>query len=185
MKKNFTIDPIPYLKETRRKNKKKYTTFLKGLIRRKVRGLDNFAIALHKDAFKKIDCLECANCCKTMSPTYTKTDVKRISAHIGMGYKEYFDKYLYTDDTGDILNKKTPCHFLKADNKCSIYPVRPKDCSGFPHTNLRDFKLFISGTHIQNISYCPATMHIVDKMYKVIIEKGKRNLSAEDVKLKV
>jgi len=41
--------------------------------------------------------------------------------------------------------------------------------------------LYISGTHIQNISYCPATMHIVEKMHDAIIEKGKRNVSAKDV----
>jgi len=147
---------------------------------RKVRGMDSLAAALHKKAFQRIDCLDCANCCKTMSPTYTKVDVKRIAKHVGMTYKEYFDKYLYVDESGDIMNKKTPCQFLKKDNKCAIYPVRPKDCSGFPHTQLKDFKLFITGTHKQNIEYCPITLNIVERMHEIIIEKGKTNLSAKD-----
>lgn len=175
-------DPIKYMKAAYRRNGKKYTTFLRGLIRRKVRGVDSATVALHKKAFKTIDCLDCANCCKTMSPTYTKADVKRISKHLGMSFQQYYDKYLYKDETGDFMNKSVPCQFLRKDNKCSIYAVRPADCSGFPHTQKRDFKLFISQTHIQNIEYCPATMYIVENMYDLIIEKDKRNLTAKDVK---
>jgi Fe-S-cluster containining protein len=176
-------EPIKYLRSTYKKKGKKYTTFLRGLMIRKTRGMDNITQVLSKEAFKKIDCLDCANCCKTMSPTYTKVDVKRIAKHIGMTYQEYYDKYLYTDEGGDIMNTKTPCQFLKKDNKCSIYPVRPKDCSGFPHTQLKDFKLFITGTHKQNIEYCPITLNIVERMHEIIIEHGKHNLKASDTKL--
>ena len=95
-----------------------------------------------------------------------------------MSFQQYYDKYLYKDDTGDYMNKKTPCQFLKSDNKCSIYPVRPIDCRGFPHTQNKDFKLFITGTHKQNIEYCPATLHVVERLYQVIIENKKTNLSS-------
>ncbi|MCC7233092.1 MAG: YkgJ family cysteine cluster protein [Bacteroidia bacterium] len=172
--------PVRYLNSTFKKEGKKYTTFLKGLLRRRLRGLDGFAIATHKEAFKKIDCLDCANCCKLMSPTYNKADIKRISRHLGMSYDEYFKKYLYFDETGDIMNRRTPCQFLQKDNKCSIYPVRPKDCSGYPHTQNRDWKLYISGTHIQNMEYCPAVMNMVESMYKKIITEGKWNLTVKD-----
>lgn len=99
-------EPIKYLRSTYRKKGKKYTTFLRGLMIRKVRGMDSLAAELNKEAFKKIDCLDCANCCKTMSPTYTKVEIKRIAKHVGMTYNEYFDKYLYKDETGDFMNKK-------------------------------------------------------------------------------
>ena len=99
--------------------------------------------------------------------------VKRIAHHMGMTYKEYFKKHLYYDDSGDIMNKKTPCQHLLKNNMCGIYEMRPIDCSGFPHTHNRDFKLYISSTHIQNLDYCPATMFIVEKMFeKVVGEKG-------------
>ncbi len=35
--------------------------------------------ALHEEAIEKIDCLECANCCKHFSPRFKTPDVKRIS----------------------------------------------------------------------------------------------------------
>lgn len=174
--------PIEYMKKSFRKNGKSYTTFLKGLLRRKLRGLDSVAIALNKKAFEKIDCLQCANCCKTMSPTYKKSDVKRIAKHLGMTFQQYYDKYLEQDEgNGDYMNKSTPCQFLQKDNKCSIYPVRPTDCSGFPHTQYRDFKLYISGTHIQNIEYCPITHHVVERMHDIVIAKKKRLLKAHEL----
>jgi Fe-S-cluster containining protein len=182
--KPIAIDkPIEYMKKSLRKNKKTYTTFLKGLLHRKLRGLDSVALSLNKLAFEQIDCLKCANCCKTMSPTYKKADVKRIAKHLNMSSQEYYDKYLEVDeDSGDYMNKSLPCQFLKKDNKCSIYPVRPKDCSGFPHTQWRDFKLYISGTHIQNMEYCPVTHHVVERMHDLIIKKGIRNLNVNSVK---
>jgi len=163
-------EPLEYLKKNRKK-RKTLTTFLKGLSRRKVRGIDPLAQRMNKEAFQKIDCLQCANCCRVMTPTWKKTEVKRVAEHVGMTYDEYFKKHLYIDKTGDIMNKKTPCQHLAADNKCSIYEIRPKDCSGFPHTQSREFKLFIPETHIQNLSYCPATFYVVEKMFDKLNQK--------------
>jgi Fe-S-cluster containining protein len=179
-------DPIGYMKASIKKNKKKYVTFLRGLLHRKLRGLDSVAVELHKQAFKKIDCLSCANCCKTMSPTYTKADVRRISKHLGMTFQEYYDKYLEKEDGGkDYMNKSIPCQFLQKDNKCSIYEVRPRDCSGFPHTQYKDFKLYVSGTHIQNIEYCPVTLNVVERMHELIISKRIKTLNVKDTKLTI
>ena len=174
------IDPIAYMKASKRKNKKSYTTFLKGLLHRKLRGLDGVAIKLNKQAFKRIDCLDCANCCKTMSPTYKKSDVKRISKHLGMTFQQFYDKYLEKEGK-DYMNKSLPCQFLKKDNKCGIYNVRPTDCSGFPHTQWKDFKLYISGTHIQNFEYCPITMNVVARLHEIVIEQGQRNLNVKNI----
>jgi hypothetical protein len=55
-----------------------------------------------KVAWAKTDCLDCANCCKTMSPTYTKEDIRRISAHLGMTEKAFREKWLYKDKTGRL-----------------------------------------------------------------------------------
>lgn len=172
--------PIEYMKKSFRKNKKEYFKFLRGLERRKIVGLNGLTTELNNKAFKRIDCLDCANCCKTMSPTYTKADVKRISKHLGMSFQQYYDKYLELDKTGDYMNKSVPCQFLRKDNKCSIYSVRPRDCSGFPHTQLKNFKLYIPETHKQNIEYCPITLNIVENMYNIIVNEGKKKLSAKD-----
>ena len=63
-----------------------------------------------------------------------------------------------------MLNKTEPCQFLNlTDNKCSIYEIRPVDCSGFPHLHKKRMVDFIH-VHKQNIEYCPATYKLVEKM---------------------
>jgi Fe-S-cluster containining protein len=99
-----------------------------------------------------------------MSPTYTPADLKRISSHFDMTVDEFKAKWLYKDRNNDWLNKKQPCQFLNlTDNKCSIYPIRPKDCAGFPHHTK---KKMIDYVHVykQNIEYCPATYRWIEKM---------------------
>ena len=39
---------------------------------------------LHEEAFSKIDCLQCGNCCKGYSPRFKTPDIKRIAKHLKM-----------------------------------------------------------------------------------------------------
>ncbi len=127
-----------------------------------------------KAAWQKINCLDCANCCKTMSPTYTKADIDRISAHLGMTPAEFKKKWLYYDrENRDWMNKSTPCQFLDLKtNMCTIYAVRPDDCAGFPHFMKRPFKDYFY-IHKQNIEYCPATMEMIKKLEELKKEQKK------------
>jgi len=162
------------LKEFRKdmkKNRKEYTTFIRVLPRRKVPGLLSKVNRLHKEAYQKIDCGQCANCCKTMTPTYTKADVTRISKHVGMTEKEYWKKYLVIDENKDIVHQTTPCHFLDKNNRCTIYAIRPADCRLYPHTQRKDF-VYQRDIHIQNLEYCPITYHIVDRLNAIVKEKS-------------
>ena len=147
-----------------KKNKSRFKRFLTKVEKQPPRGLDKIAAEMDLAMWKETDCLSCANCCKTMSPTFTKSDLIRISAHLGMTTDEFKNKWLYKDRNGDWINKKQPCQFLNLeDNKCSIYEVRPKDCAGFPHHTK---KRMIDYMHVfkQNIEYCPATYRMVEKM---------------------
>ena len=145
--------------------------FLNRLNREKTRGLDKLAAKLEPEVWKEVDCLSCANCCKTMTPTFTKTDINRISKHFAMTPAAFTKKWLRKDRTGDMLNKVEPCQFLNLkDNKCSIYEIRPTDCSGFPHfpKKMLDF----IHVHKQNIVFCPATYKMVEKMENAMLDTG-------------
>src|ERR1700733_5634385 len=76
---------------------------------------------LHEEAFQKINCLECANCCKKYSPRFKTPDIKRISRHLKMRESDFIDTYLKVDEEGDFVARSAPCPFLGADNYCSIY----------------------------------------------------------------
>src|SRR5437762_7277425 len=76
---------------------------------------------LHEEAFSKINCLQCANCCKNFSPRFKTPDIKRISRHLNMRESDFIDKYLLVDEDGDFVANAKPCPFLGTDNYCSIY----------------------------------------------------------------
>src|ERR1700722_9876487 len=88
---------------------------------------------LHEEAFEKIDCLQCANCCKRYSPRFKTPDIKRIAKYLQLKESDFIDRYLRLDEEGDYVVKSTPCPFLGPDNRCGIYDVRPSDCERFPY----------------------------------------------------
>ena len=148
-----------------RHNKRRLRRFLTVLEKTSPRKLGAATLAADKAVWQEVDCLSCANCCKTMSPTYTPADIKRISAHLKMTPQEFKDKWLYYEKSeGDWMNKSQPCQFLDlSTNKCGIYEVRPADCAGFPHHTKKRMLDYIH-VYKQNVEYCPATYKMVERM---------------------
>jgi Fe-S-cluster containining protein len=144
------------------RNRRRMRSFLTRLEKKVPRGMKQIQAEADKESWSRTDCLDCANCCKTMSPTYTAEDIRRISAHLNMTPAAFREKWLYKDKTGDWMNVKQPCQFLDLKtNMCDIYAVRPRDCAGFPHHNKKMGPDYMHMYH-QNIEYCPATYRLVE-----------------------
>ena len=122
---------------------------------------------LHEQAFQKIDCLKCANCCKTISPRFKTPDIVRIAKYLGMKQSEMIDTYLRLDEDGDYVVKKSPCPFLDADNFCGIYDVRPGDCAKYPYTDSGEF-FHRPNTTFQNSTTCPAVFYVLERLKEII-----------------
>jgi Fe-S-cluster containining protein len=118
---------------------------------------------LHEEAFEKIDCLQCAACCKNYSPRFKTPDIKRISKHLVMKESQFIETYLRVDEEGDYVVKSSPCPFLGADNFCSIYEVRPSDCQRFPYTD-EDVILKRQPLTLKNSTFCPITYYVLDRL---------------------
>jgi uncharacterized protein len=118
---------------------------------------------LNNEAFRAIDCLNCANCCKNYSPRFKTTDIKRISKHLGMKEGTFIESYLKLDVDGDYVVKSSPCPFLGNDNACSIYEERPSDCARYPYT---DEDVFIKRPQLtlKNSTVCPIVVHVLEKL---------------------
>ena len=121
---------------------------------------------LHEEAFQKIDCLQCAACCKNYSPRFKTPDVKRISRHLAMKEGDFIATYLKVDEEGDFVVKSTPCPFLGSDNFCSIYEERPSDCARFPYTD-EDVIIKRQQLTLKNASFCPITFHVLERLSEV------------------
>ena len=119
--------------------------------------------ALNDEAFEKIDCLQCGNCCRNYSPRFKTTDIKRISKHLKMKEGTFIETYLRLDEDGDYVAKTAPCPFLGSDNYCSIYEERPGDCARYPYTN-EDVLLKRPQLTIKNSTVCPIVHYVLEKL---------------------
>lgn len=158
------LESLPKLAKDKHKENKTFFTKLK---KKPPKQLDYLMQELHDEAFKRTDCLDCANCCKTTGPLFTDKDIVRISKHFKMKQQHFIDTYLRVDEDNDYVLQSVPCPFLGADNYCSIYDVRPKACSGFPHTDRKKFHQ-ISNLTLKNVAICPAAFNIVEAMKRRI-----------------
>ena len=121
---------------------------------------------LHEQTFERINCLDCANCCKNHSPTFKTPDIKRISKHLRLKESVLIDQYLTLDEDNDYVLKKSPCVFLNTDNTCQIYDVRPSDCARYPYTD-EDVLLKRKQITLANAQVCPAVFSILEKISSI------------------
>lgn len=142
-------------------------TFFKKLKKKPPKQLDYIMQELHDEAFSNIDCLACANCCKTTGPLFTDKDVERIAKHFKMKPQQFIAEFLRIDEDNDYVLQSVPCTFLGADNYCSIYEVRPKACREYPHTDRKKFQQ-IANLTLKNVAICPAAFQVVEAMKKRI-----------------
>lgn len=154
------IKALPQLAKDKENENKKFFAKLR---KKPPKNLDYVMQELHEEEFERTDCLECANCCKTTGPLFTDKDITRISKHFRMKEVAFIDEFLRIDEDKDYVLQTTPCHFLGADNYCSIYEVRPKACREFPHTDRKKFQQ-ISKLTMENVKMCPAAFNIVEEM---------------------
>ncbi len=150
------------LAESRKKENKK---LLQRLKKQKPKVLDKTINELHDLAFKFIDCLECANCCKSISPSIQDNDIQKIAKTLRIKPSAVVSTYMHLDDEQDYVMNESPCPFLKADNYCEIYNSRPLACKGYPHTDHNKMHQILDLT-LKNTLICPAVCFILEELKK-------------------
>ncbi|MCE2786826.1 MAG: YkgJ family cysteine cluster protein [Bacteroidota bacterium] len=140
--------------------------FFERLKKKTPKDLDDQFLQLHEQAFGHIDCLKCANCCKTTGPLFLQKDIERLAKHLKMKPGDFITRYLHMDEDGDFVLNVLPCPFLGADNYCSVYDARPNACREYPHTNQRKMHTIFKET-LNNTLVCPAVFEIVEKLKSV------------------
>jgi len=145
---------------------KELKAVIKRIKQKPPKNLDEQFYDWHETTFEKVDCLACANCCKTTSPMFFEKDIERLSSYFKLRPAQFIEKYLFLDTDGIWALKSSPCPFLGSDNYCSVYHDRPKACREFPHTNHRKMH-----THLhlipQNVKICPAVIEIAKKLMSI------------------
>ncbi len=147
------------------KTRNETVAFLKKLKKKKPKDLDDFVHGLHIEAFAEFDCLDCANCCKTIGPRLIDKDVERLAKHLRLKPSEFMEQYVRVDEDGDMIFREHPCPFLMPDNYCMVYESRPRACREYPHTDRKRFYQILNLTH-KNCETCPVVHEIVEAMKK-------------------
>jgi uncharacterized protein len=143
-------------------NKKLFARFKKN----RPKNLDDVFQELHHEAFEEIDCLECANCCKTTSPIFYQRDIERLAKHFRIKPSQFIEKYLHVDEDNDYVLNVAPCPFLGSDNYCSVYDDRPAACREYPHTDRKNIYQLLDLT-LKNTAVCPAVYTIVERLKRL------------------
>ncbi len=157
---------LPKEIERARQEHKVNKKFLSRIKARPPKDLDQQFHQLHKEVFTEVDCLQCANCCKTTSPIFRDVDIDRLSKHLGVRPADLVEKYLYLDEDGDYVLNSSPCPFLGQDNYCSVYEARPKACREYPHTDRKNMLQILPLT-LRNTLVCPAVSRVMRRMREI------------------
>lgn len=161
---------INHIQQLRQKSKDKHTEnkkYFAKLKKKPPKSLDLVMKELHADVFEEMNCLSCANCCKTTGPLFTQADISRIAGFLKLKPQAFIDRYLTIDEDNDYVLQQLPCAFLDQENYCLIYEARPKACKEYPHTDRK--KIYqIAYLTSKNTAICPATFEIIERMKRKI-----------------
>ena len=158
---------FPKFKRQSQVRAKQNKLFLKRLVRKDTKEVDVLFHEAHKEVFAEIDCLTCANCCKTTSPIFYQTDIERAAKALRMKPGSFVEQYLRVDEDKDWVLKSSPCPFLEDDNKCKIYDSRPKACREYPHTDRKKMVQIMDLTYKKSL-VCPAVLEMLKRIQEKV-----------------
>lgn len=125
------------------------------------RRIDSIVHGLYQEASKVINCRTCANCCKELQPVMDKDDIQKLSKGMDISVTEFIERYLSkSEDSEEYRFNKSPCPLL-ADNLCSYYDHRPKECRSYPHLHKKEFTSR-SMSAIENCPVCPIVFNVFE-----------------------
>ena len=131
--------------------------------KKKLEKMDDEIHLLHEEVSANVDCLQCANCCKTLGPAIYDKDIERMAKALRIKPSDVVEQYLQIDEDKDYVFQSMPCPFLMPDNYCSIYESRPKACREYPHTDRKKFYQIYNLT-VKNTSTCPIAYEVLKKL---------------------
>lgn len=132
------------------------------------RRLDNIVHGFHHEIFSKYNCMQCANCCRSLGPRITQRDIEVLAKTLKQKQQSFVETYLRIDSDGDYVFKQMPCPFLDGDNSCRVYQHRPKACREYPHTDRPRFYQLLA-LSAKNAEVCPVVYEILLRLEKMKI----------------
>jgi Fe-S-cluster containining protein len=142
------------------------------------------AIVHRLDAYvaSKIDCRQCANCCRELAAALGREDIARLAQTEGITPEQFEQEYLDKSDEPDrFLIGQKPCPFLDG-TLCRHYHARPESCAEYPFLHKADFTTR-SVMALWNMPYCPIVYNVYELLKQEIaeLEMLRRGAKEEDL----
>lgn len=110
----------------------------------------------------RIDCTQCANCCRKTATLVSEEEIERMANALGMTVAAFQEAYLeWDEDSGGRWQLPAPCPLLEG-NLCRVYEARPTSCREYPNLH-NDFRA-ASISRINNTFICPIVFNVVEEM---------------------
>lgn len=87
---------------------------------------------------RRFGCTQCGNCCVQPGYVYmTREELSNIAAHLGLTPERFRRKFCVRLDgaSGEPyihVASARGCPLLTPERRCSVHPVKPKQCTTFP-----------------------------------------------------
>jgi Fe-S-cluster containining protein len=133
--------------------------------------IDVIVQKIHEDVSARIDCTQCANCCKNIRPLLSDRDIDRLAEGklqpVSDVKQHYLTKPPLQPDQYTFNN--IPCPFLR-QNLCSCYEYRPLACRSYPHLDKQDIVSRLE-TVLESYTICPIVYNVYEKLKEYFREK--------------
>lgn len=156
------IREIPLIQRYSRHNQAqdyRFRAFLKEHLPLSSVELDAIVSQTTDAVWNQIDCTSCAHCCRSLQVVVDNQDIRRLAARLGMTFQQFSRRYVQVTKDRTKCFAATPCAFLGADNRCSVYEDRPQACRDFPYLHVDGFR---SRTlmMVENTAVCPIVFNV-------------------------
>jgi len=156
------IIDLEEIKRISKRNEDKNWRFRSYLKMQDDKKIDNLVKPIYQSVIKEINCLECGNCCRVMSPLILDEDIRKLGLELNLSAEEIIEKYTVKDEFNEMGFKEIPCVFLNG-NECQVYNNRPEDCKSFPHIHKKGFTTRLIGM-IHNSEICPIVFNVFEEL---------------------
>jgi Fe-S-cluster containining protein len=129
--------------------------------------IDHIVHNLYRKVSSEIDCRKCSNCCKSIQPALNQKDVRAFASGLRLPVGDFKKQHLVLGDNLDEWRfNKLPCPFL-AENLCTNYEHRPRDCRSFPHLHKMDFTSRLWSV-VGNCTICPIVFNVYEHLKEAL-----------------
>jgi uncharacterized protein len=159
------ITEIPLMEEYAAKREDenwRFRTYVKHRLDMGDEKLDAIVKETTDAVWSKVDCTQCAHCCRTLQVVVDNDDAARLAQRLGISASAFKRRYMRYDEHKEGYFAASPCPFLK-DNVCSVYEDRPKACRDFPYLHEPRFRTRMI-MFVENTAICPIVYNTCEQL---------------------